>query len=105
MGVEIVEVWGGLVVERSGRGLASLVEAVVFGRVLAEQRVDLRWPTLAGLESETVIAVMLLKAKETPYDHRPCQFKDRDRGAGKRDNTAFHGYQGTYERSRGADDD
>lgn len=53
-------------VERSGRELARSGEAVVFERVLAEQHVDLRWPTLAGLESETVIVVMLLKAKETP---------------------------------------
>jgi hypothetical protein len=40
--------------------------AVVFGQVFAEQRVDLRWPTLADREFVTVIAVMLLIAKETP---------------------------------------
>jgi hypothetical protein len=40
--------------------------AVVFGRVFVEQRVDLRWPTLADREFETVIVAMLLIAKETP---------------------------------------
>lgn len=40
--------------------------AVAFGQVFAEQRVDLRWPTLADREFVTVIAVMLLIAKGTP---------------------------------------
>lgn len=42
--------------------------AVVFAQVFAEQRVDLRWPTLADREFVTVIAVMLLIAKGTPRD-------------------------------------
>lgn len=40
--------------------------AVAFEQVFAEQRVDLRWPTLADREFVTVIAVMLLIAKGTP---------------------------------------
>jgi hypothetical protein len=64
--VAIAEVWGDPGVARDERGLAMTEGAVAFGQVFAEQRVDLRWPTLADQESVTVIAVMLLIAKGTP---------------------------------------
>jgi hypothetical protein len=64
--VEIVEVWEDPGVGRNGRGFAMSEGAVVVGQVFAEQRVDLRWPTLADQEFVTVIAVMLLIAKGTP---------------------------------------
>jgi hypothetical protein len=43
-------------------------DAVVFGQVFVEQRVDLRWPTSAGRGSATAteIAVVFLIVKETP---------------------------------------
>lgn len=59
--------------------------------MFAEQRVDLRSPTLADRESVTVIVEMLLIAKGTPWNHRPRQLEDRLKGPERRETTANHG--------------
>lgn len=68
--VEIAAVWGDLEVGRNERWGAVLEVVVVFGQVFAEQRVDLRWPTLADQEFGIVIVAMLLTTKETRWNHR-----------------------------------
>lgn len=63
--------WGDLEVGRNERWVAVLEGVVVFGQVFAEQRVGLRWPTLADQEFGIVIVAMLLTTKETRWNHRP----------------------------------